>query len=186
MPSIISYVTQAYSLLTIAGQILIAAALIALIFFYGRLKANKTFSWFLKNSLWLALLVAILAVSGSLFYSEIAGFEPCKLCWLQRIFMYPQVILISLALALKDRNIIFYSSALAIPGAIIAAYNYLMQINAVPVTSCSAVGYSVSCSKVFVLNYGYITISMMALTAFIMILLLMLMQKIYWDSKNIS
>src|SRR3989338_7126816 len=139
------YATQILSVLTIIGQLLLAAALVALIFFYERLKQRRFLNWFLKNSLILALVVAALATSGSLFYSEVAGFAPCKLCWFQRIFMYPQVILLAAALWLKDENIVYYSSWLAGFGLAIAAYHYLLQVNVAPVLSCSTVGYSAAC-----------------------------------------
>lgn len=125
----------------------------------------------------LAFAVAFVAMAGSLIYSEIIGYEPCKLCWFQRIFMYPQVFILGLALIKKDRVAADYSIMLSVVGAIIAGYHYLLQRGAVPATSCSAVGYSVSCAQKFVMQYGYITIPMMALTAFVAIALLMLAYK---------
>ena len=35
--------------------------------------------------------LALVAMAGSLYYSEVAGFIPCRLCWYQRILMYPLV-----------------------------------------------------------------------------------------------
>lgn len=136
---------------------------------FVRFAANKAFT--------LAFIVAFAAMAGSLVYSEIIGYEPCKLCWFQRIFMYSQVFILGLALIKKDRAVADYSIILSIVGAIIAGYHYLLQRGAVPATSCSAVGYSVSCAEKFVMQYGYITIPMMALTAFVAIALLMLAYK---------
>ena len=62
---------------------------------------------------------------------------------------------------------------LSIIGAVIAAYHYLLQLNIAPSLPCSAVGYSVSCSQVFVMNFGYITIPLMSLTVFSLIAMLM-------------
>lgn len=118
-------------------------------------------------------MVALVAMVGSLIYSEIIGYEPCKLCWLQRIFMYSQVILLGMALFKKDYKIISYSIVLSIIGAIIAGYHYLLQLGVASGLPCSAVGYSVSCSQRFVMQYGYITIPMMALSAFVLITLLL-------------
>ena len=42
-------------------------------------------------ALWLAFLVALTATVGSLYFSEVARFTPCVLCWYQRIAMYPLV-----------------------------------------------------------------------------------------------
>ena len=40
-----------------------------------------------------AFVVAAIATGGSLFFSQVAGFVPCELCWFQRICMYPLSIL---------------------------------------------------------------------------------------------
>ena len=46
----------------------------------------------------LALLVALVATLGSLYYSEVRGFIPCTLCWYQRILMYPLVAILLVGL----------------------------------------------------------------------------------------
>src|SRR3989344_4546628 len=95
-----------------------------------------------EQALFYGFIVALAATLGSLIYYDVLGYEPCKLCWFQRIFMYPQVLLL----------------ALAIPGALVAGYHYLLQLGVAPSLPCAAVGYSVSCSERFVLQFGYITI----------------------------
>ncbi|MBI4250324.1 disulfide bond formation protein B [Candidatus Uhrbacteria bacterium] len=122
-------------------------------------------------------IIALIAMLGSLFYSEIAGYEPCKLCWLQRIFMYPQTILMALAIAWRTGVIANACGVLSGIGAFIAGYHYLLQVGVVKGVECGAVGYSVACSKVFVMNYGYITIPLMAFSAFILIFLLSIIRK---------
>jgi disulfide bond formation protein DsbB len=127
----------------------------------------------------LAFLVSLVSVLGSLTYSDILGYEPCKLCWIQRIFMYPQVFLLGLALWKKDLSVFFYSVVLSSIGGIIALYHYITQLGWNPLNlPCAAVGYSVSCAKVFVLNFGYITIPVMAFSAFVfMVMIILLAQK---------
>lgn len=165
-------ITQILSVLTVLGQIIIVFLLVCLI-----VRKRETLSFVGRNAILFSFIVALAATLGSLFYSEAAGFEPCKLCWFQRIFMYPQVVLLGLALWKRDYRIAIYSIALSAIGAVIAAYHYLLQIGVAPSVPCSAVGYSVSCSQRFVLQFGYITIPMMAFTAFILILLLQIIQK---------
>ncbi|OGH88302.1 MAG: hypothetical protein A3J93_01955 [Candidatus Magasanikbacteria bacterium RIFOXYC2_FULL_42_28] len=115
----------------------------------------------------LALVAVTIATLGSLFYSEIAGYEPCKLCWAQRIFMYPQVILLITAFAKKRAGaMLAYTLPLSVIGGLIAIYHYLLQLGVVSGVACGVVGYSVSCAQKFVLTYGYITIPLMAVTAF--------------------
>ena len=122
-----------------------------------------------KNTLLFAFVIALIATVGSLFYSEIAGYIPCKLCWYQRIFMYPLPILLGIALFKKDNKISHYVIPLSIIGGIISIYHYTTQIlnNSV---ICSAE--SASCASKIFFSYGYITIPIMALTAFALIIVL--------------
>ena len=170
----ITTVNNFLSLLVVFGQILIVALVFSLVFS----KSSKFLEFFRGKALFFAFIVVLASTLGSLFYSEVAGYEPCKLCWFQRIFMYPQVVLLGLALAKKDKGIGDYSLALAVPGAVIATYHYLLQIGVASPLPCSAVGYSVSCSQIFVMNLGYITIPLMALTAFSLVIVLFLNQKL--------
>jgi len=169
---LISTVNQILSLLTIAGQVI----MVVLIVLFAT-KRSEVLHFFAKHALAFALAVALIAMLGSLFYSEIAGYEPCQLCWWQRILMYPQVILLGVAWLKEDQGIVLYSIALSSLGALIAGYNYLLQIGFVPSIGCSAVGYSINCSQRFVMQFGYITIPMMALTAFLLIISFMIVFK---------
>lgn len=165
------------SSLTVIGQLMIIGFFLSLI--VHRRFADVLIHFFGKNSLIFAFIVALAATTGSLFYSEVIGFEPCRLCWFQRIFMYPQVVLLGLALLRRDHGIALYSITLSIIGAVIATYHYLLQIGVSPSLSCQAVGYSISCSSKFVLQFGYITIPMMALTAFLLIIFFFYLHRLY-------
>ena len=124
-----------------------------------------------KKSMLLALIVSLTATLGSLFYSEILGYAPCKLCWFQRIFMYPLPIIFAIALKKKDFKIKDYAIPLAVIGALIAAYHYSIQVFQFT-TACNADS-EIPCNIVYSFELGYITIPMMALTAFILIIILM-------------
>ena len=156
-------ITLGLSFLTVAGQVLILTALFFLI-------KGKTPDIFKKNALLFSFSVALLSVLGSLYYSEIAKYEPCVLCWYQRIFMYSEVFILGLALIKKEgKKIADYIITLSLIGACFAAFNYYLQVSRNNSFACSTVGYSVSCSETFFLNFGYITMPMMALTAFLII-----------------
>ena len=179
MTPLVSFINQSLSLLTLVGQIAIVVYVV-LFLFYKNKKEIPFLKFFRDNALLFSFIVALTATFGSLFFSEVAKFEPCKLCWYQRIFMYPQVILLGLALYKKTENIIDYSLSLSIIGGFIALYHYLLQIGVIPATQvkCAAVGYSVSCAERFAMSFGYIIIPMMSLTAFSIIALLMFLKKI--------
>jgi len=156
-------ITTILSILTIIGQIIILKHL-ALIIFWPNHKYRELIRKYAPH---LALVAVTIATLGSLFYSEIAGYEPCKLCWAQRIFMYPQVILLITAFAKKRAGaMLAYTLPLSVIGGLIAIYHYLLQLGVVSGVACGVVGYSVSCAQKFVLTYGYITIPLMAVTAF--------------------
>lgn len=161
--TLITAINTTLGALTVAGQ---ALSLLLLIVLVGR--RERIINFVGAHALGCSFLVALIATLGSLFYSEIAGYEPCKLCWFQRIFMYPQVVLLGIALWKKDPGVTRYLLALSIIGGAIAGYHYLLQIGVAPELPCSAVGYSVSCSQRFVLQFGYITIPLMAFTAFLL------------------
>ncbi|OIP79936.1 MAG: hypothetical protein AUK21_02390 [Parcubacteria group bacterium CG2_30_48_51] len=119
-----------------------------------------------------SFIIATAATLGSLFYSEIAGYEPCKLCWFERIFMYPQSLVFLVALWKRERVILRYALLLSLIGCGISLYHYLMQIGFAPSLSCEVVGYSASCAQRFVLQFGYVTIPFMAFSAFLLLALL--------------
>ena len=78
-------------------------------------------------ALWLAALVAIATTCGSLYYSEIAHFVPCKLCWFQRIAMYPLSITLVVAAVRRDTRVWWYVVPPAVVGAAIAVYHAQLQ-----------------------------------------------------------
>lgn len=172
-------IDQLLPILTIVGQVAVVVMIIGIIWEKSTKKKNVITEFFSSNGLLIAFLAALISTLGSLFYSEIMGYEPCKLCWFQRIVMYPQVITLGIAMWKKDSRADLAGYALSIIGVVIATYHYLGQIAVVSDLPCSAIGYSQSCSQRFVLDYGYITIPMMAITGFLLIIFGLL-------SKNLS
>lgn len=126
-----------------------------------------------------AAIIAFFSFLGPLIYSEIFYFEPCKFCWYSRIFMFPLSLLLPFGIFRKENSFKPYGMLLASVGALISLYHVLMQWSIIPSagTSCGVVGQSVSCDVIFVHVFGYITIPMMALTAFVAILVLLGYQK---------
>ncbi|MDD4761481.1 MAG: disulfide bond formation protein B [Candidatus Pacebacteria bacterium] len=166
-------ITLAFSLFTIIGQILLAVLVL-----YFLIKKNQP-EIFKRNALWFSFFISLTAMLGSLFYSEIAGYEPCVLCWYQRILMYPQTFIIFLALIKKEgKKIADYVITLSAIGSVIAAFNYYLQAKGAGSFACSTVGYSIDCSETFFMTFGYITIPLMALTAFLLIIVSMFSLKI--------
>ncbi|OGH17309.1 MAG: hypothetical protein A3C30_01365 [Candidatus Levybacteria bacterium RIFCSPHIGHO2_02_FULL_40_18] len=126
------------------------------------------------NSLPFAFLVAVAATAGPLFLSEIAHFTPCKLCWFQRIFMFPQVLILGIATFKNDFSIKRYILPMSVIGAAIAIYHYLLQTSPIPLPCSDEVA---NCTLKQFAYFGYITIPLMSFTAFALIIFLMLFLK---------
>lgn len=119
----------------------------------------------------LAFLVALMSMAGSLFFSEIAKYPPCALCWWQRVFMYPQTILLAMGIMKNDKNIADYVTGLSVAGLIISLYQYYIQMGGKMFIQCDATG--ISCTQRFPADFGYVTIPMMAMTGFLALIILM-------------
>jgi disulfide bond formation protein DsbB len=119
-----------------------------------------------------AAIVALLAMAGSLYFSEIAHYTPCVLCWYQRIAMYPLVLLLGIAAIRRDVGIRVYAIPLASIGAVIATYHYLLEWGVVPDSGACVVG--IPCTQVWFRQFGFISLPFLALTAFLLIIAFLL------------
>ncbi len=184
------FVPQGLELLTLLSGIAVAVFVLFLLYAFssGRIHMFRRLTyWIQHHYLLFGLLVSVVATGGSLFYSGVLGYTPCTLCWWQRIFMYPQVLLFALALWRRDSQFYRYALWLSVLGALFAGYHYGLQIGFLTTdTPCSAVGYSASCSESFFVRYGYITIPMMALTAFVMLIIFALCTRQRGDAIRYS
>ncbi len=160
------------SVLTVLGQVIAVLVAILLVRDVATGGASRVMGWISAHGVSLMLVVATMATIGSLYFSEIAQWTPCKWCWFQRIFMYPQVALLIVALYKRDRSIAPYILLLSVIGIGFAAMHYTEQVLAVlappvdPNVPCDTSG--VSCARTPFFHFGYITIPMMALTAFVL------------------
>ncbi len=119
----------------------------------------------------LIFIQALVATAGSLYFSNFLGYEPCRFCWFQRIFMYPIVVLSGVAIFLEKTDLREYVLPLSMIGLPIAVYHYAIQrVSQFQSAGCSVT--AVSCSTEYTFHFGYITIPVMAATAFLVILIL--------------
>jgi disulfide bond formation protein DsbB len=114
-----------------------------------------------------ALIVATLATAGSLYFSEAAHFEPCRLCWFQRIAMYPLVPILAVAVVTGDRGVWRYGLVLASVGAVISAYHYAVEW--LPSLGAGACDARMPCSVVWFREFGFVSLPYLALSAFLLI-----------------
>ena len=164
-------VIVALAALGVAGQALAAALLVlGLLALAG---VRSPLAWVRGTlwgyELWLAFLVSAIATGGSLFFSEVANFIPCELCWYQRIFMYPLSIVTLLAALANDHRVARYLLPLPVIGAGVSVYHLLVEngvVNEAQSCKFSAPG---GCATKWINEFGYVTIPILALTGFALV-----------------
>lgn len=126
------------------------------------------------NALRLAWLIATLATLGSLYFQYVMDLPPCVLCWFQRIFMYPLVIILAVAMKWKNEHLRAYVLPFTIIGGVIAVYQNLLYYKILPesIAPCQS---GISCTTKYIEWGGFITIPLLSLAAFVAITVLMLL-----------
>jgi disulfide bond formation protein DsbB len=132
---------------------------------------DRMLAFFIAISRHVALLAAWIALSGSLFFSEVLGWPPCLLCWYQRILMYPLAVILAIGIFRRDRGVHLYVLPLALVGACVSLYHYLLiRTDWFPPPPCSN---GIPCTVDYLNVLGFINIPFLALTAFLIISLMM-------------
>lgn len=131
--------------------------------------------------LYLAWLVSIAATIGSLYFSEVRQFVPCALCWWQRIFMYPLVVVLGVATFRQDLQAWRTALPLALVGLGTSTYHYLIQKvpGIAPPASCAA---GVPCNVQYIDWFGFVTIPFLAGLAFAIITIALL--RVAWGERS--
>lgn len=114
-----------------------------------------------------AALVAAVATVGSLTYSGVYDFEPCRLCWYQRIAMYPLAVVLLVGAVRRDPAVRWYGLPLAVGGLATSTYHYLLQM--FPSLDSGACVIGVPCTARLVNELGFISIPFMAGAGFVFI-----------------
>ena len=118
-----------------------------------------------ESALWLMFMITGGAMVGSLYFSEVANFAPCKLCWYQRIAMYSIAIISFVAALRRDKRIAPYTLTLAAIGLVVSTYHYLLEWY--PQLESSVCSVDVPCTTVWFREFGFVTLCFMAGSAFI-------------------
>lgn len=119
-----------------------------------------------KLALLAAWTIALFGTVGSLFFSDVMQYQPCVLCWYQRIALYPLVFVIGTGLIIDDRRVAAYALPLSLVGSIVAAYHNLLYYGfiAEALTPCTE---GVPCNSVQLELLGVITIPLLSLVGFL-------------------
>jgi disulfide bond formation protein DsbB len=115
--------------------------------------------------IYLSWIIALIATTGSLYFSTVLDLPPCSLCWWQRICMFPLVLIFGIGFIRKDSFCLFYTTPLVWIGFIISLYHNLLYYGLIEkaLTACTA---GVSCTSKQIEWFSFITIPLLALIAF--------------------
>ena len=131
---------------------------------------QKDTNW---NILFLCWLLVSVSALGSLFFSYVMEFAPCVLCWYQRIFLFPLVLILAIGLFPFDKKVVKYALPLAIAGWLTAVYHNLLYAGFIPksIQPCSQ---GVSCTEEYINLFGFLSIPMLSLLSFSTIVILLI------------
>ena len=166
-----------FALLTLVANLTVLAALVLLVAarrWPAAARGKGDIGELLRTyALPLAWLIALTSTLGSLYYSEVANFVPCKLCWYQRIAMYPLVLILGIAVVRRDISVRRYVVPVAVVGAAVAVFHYALQ--RAPNLTSGACDPTAPCTSTWVWQFHFISIPFMALSGFVLIATLLLM-----------
>lgn len=134
------------------------------------LESENTRTWMLLFAAWL---IAMASTLGALFFGEIMHYPTCTLCWYQRIFMFPLALILPLGLFPLDAKVVRYALPLAAGGLLIALFHQLLVAGIIP-ESLKPCTQGVPCSVTVVSWFGFLTIPLLSVLAFIAIVALLL------------
>ncbi len=164
-----------FALLTIAAGVgavsLVGLRIVAAAGHEGARRLGASIS---DAGVWLAFIVALGSMLGSLYFSEVADFAPCRFCWFQRIAMYPLSLILLVGALRKDRSVRWYAVPLAAIGLAISSWHSLIEWRpALDGGQCELTG--PSCTYVWFREFG-LSLANMAWIGFLTILILLLVR----------
>ncbi len=138
------------------------------------LYTTKFFSRYARTwGLWVAFSATSLSSAMTLLYSEYFDILPCGLCWLERIALYPQILLLLVAIYYKDMMVARYGIALSTFGLSVSLYHHYIQMGGTQFIKCPAAG-GVDCAKRFFFEFGFMTFPLMAAILFAFLIIVYL------------
>ena len=157
-----------FSMLSVALLAGTFVVLVARILHSRSTAARTVVSAFAPWALPLAAAVTTTCALGSLYFSEIVNYKPCIMCWYQRTMMYPLAVILIVAALTKDKRVWRYAVPLAAIGITVSTYHWFLErFPNLDAGVCSA---EVPCEFVWFENFGFVTLSFMAFTGFLAVL----------------
>lgn len=142
--------------------------------------------------IYLILIISTASVAGSLIYQLVYNTPVCELCWWQRIFLYP-IVIISLTTFWIQKNREAYINVfiLSLFGFLYAYYHYYYHFRGFVLGQkielpCSYGGLLPACTDSPILIFGFVTIPFMGIMVFgtLLIICYLIYKKIKIYEKN--
>ncbi len=133
---------------------------------------------------WIVFLGALAGTVLTLVYSEVFGFAPCGLCWLQRVALYPLVFIFAIALWKRDTLASLYGIVLSAFGAVISLYQHYLQMGGTKLVTCPVAGDGADCAERFLFEFGYITFPLMSFSLFVFFIVVLMIHRRMWRKNT--
>lgn len=153
------------SVVTLLGTLVI---LIARLAYSSQSWATATIDAFSPLARPLAASIATTCMLGSLYFSEVVHYAPCRLCWYQRIMMYPLAVILIVAALRRDNKIGWYAVPLATIGASISIYHWFLE--RFPNLDAGVCDVKIPCEFIWFEEFGFVTLPFMAFTGFLAVI----------------
>ena len=157
-----------FALLTVATLMAVVAVMALGVIARSSAQAASALAAFAPFARPLAAAIATTCALGSLYFSEIVNYTPCRLCWFQRTMMYPLAIILVVSLIARDTKVWKYAVPLSTVGIVIAAYHWFLE--RFPNLDAGVCDVEVPCEFVWFEHFGFVTLPFMALTGFIAVI----------------
>lgn len=133
-----------------------------------------------RYGLWFGTIFVAFGTLVTLYYSEVLGQAPCSLCWIQRVFLYPQVVILGIGALIADRRAVLYATVLSLLGAGVALYHHALQVGLLPHLPCPADAGALDCALPTFMAWGFISFPFMAFALFLFVALYLTYLSTIW------
>lgn len=170
----IEYINTINFIIAILGIVSLGVSSILFVDMYS----SKQFQTVIKKTgVWIAFAIVLVASGMTIVYSEYLGFAPCGLCWLQRVFLFSQVLVLGSALYFNDRFVYRYGIALSSSGLVIALYQHYLQMGGSELVKCPVTANSADCSSRLFFEFGFMTFPLLSASIFALLISIYVYQK---------
>lgn len=128
--------------------------------------------------LFFAWLIAVIAMSATLFAEHALQWAVCPLCWYQRLCIYPLVILLGIAAFKNETVVIPYALPFPVLGFLFAIYQYAEQMipGFSPIDFCTQ---GIPCTTIHLKLWGFVTIPLLSAISCVLIFIIL-----WWTKKS--